>query len=61
MTANAETSESGSRWPRGAWWLAAVLPALLFFALYARSLPYEFVWTDRTELVQGLLIRPPSR
>ena len=44
-----------------AWLAAAALPAILFFALYARSLPYEFVWTDRTEIQQGLLIRPPGR
>lgn len=48
-------------WPPSAWWAAAALPAILFFALYARSLPYEFVWTDRTELAQGLLIRSPDR
>ena len=61
MTANAETTGSERRWKPGAWWLAALLPPVLFLSLYARTLPYEFVWTDRTELVQGLLVRPPSR
>ena len=38
----------------------ALLPSLLFLLLFARSLPYEFVWTDHTELEQGLVIRPPG-
>jgi tetratricopeptide (TPR) repeat protein len=61
MTADEASRGQGLRWPRRTWWAAAVLPAVFFCALYARALPYEFVWTDRTELVQGLLIRPPDR
>ena len=60
MPADEEAGARGS-WPLSAWLAAAILPAVLFLALHARSLPYEFVWTDRTELEQGLLIRPPGR
>lgn len=61
MPADEEVGGRGNGWSRSAWLAAAVLPAVFFVALHARSLPYEFVWTDRTELVQGLLIRPPGR
>ncbi len=33
-------------------------PALLFLALHARTLDYGFVWTDRTEIVEGGLLVP---
>jgi tetratricopeptide (TPR) repeat protein len=40
--------------------LIFLLPALVFLALHARTLPYEFVWTDQTEIVRGTLVRPPG-
>jgi tetratricopeptide (TPR) repeat protein len=38
--------------------LVLLLPALVFGALYLRSLDYELVWTDTGEIEQGSLIRP---
>ena len=38
--------------------LVLLLPALVFGALYLRSLDYELVWTDTGEIEQGTLIRP---
>lgn len=61
MTVDEQSGGSEGGWPSSAWLAAAVLPAILFLALFARSLPYEFVWTDRTEISQGLVIRAPGR
>ena len=42
-------------------WITAIgVPVLLFLALYGRSLSYEFVWTDQTEIQGALVIRPPG-
>ena len=38
-----------------------LLQVLLLVALYARAYDYDFVWTDHSEIEQGLLIRPPDR
>src|SRR5262245_45146382 len=38
-----------------------LLPPLLFFALYARTLDYGFVWVDQAEIVAGSILRPPGR
>ena len=38
--------------------LVLLLPALVFGALYLRSLDYDLVWTDTGEIEQGSLIRP---
>ncbi len=35
-----------------------LIPALIFIGLYARSLDYDFVWTDQGEIEVGLLIIP---
>jgi thioredoxin-like negative regulator of GroEL len=40
--------------------LLPLLPALLFLGLQLRTVSYEFVWTDHTEIEQGTLIRPPG-
>ncbi len=40
--------------------LMLVVPALLFAGLYARSLDYDFVWTDQGEIELGLIILPPG-
>ncbi|MDH3211959.1 MAG: tetratricopeptide repeat protein [Myxococcales bacterium] len=37
---------------------ALMLPALVFAALYLRSLDYDLVWTDVGEIEAGTLIRP---
>lgn len=37
-----------------------LLPGLAFLLLHVRSLPYEFVWVDDAEIVQGALIRAPG-
>jgi len=39
---------------------ATLLPALLFLALHARALGYEFVWVDEAEIVEGSILRPPG-
>ena len=39
-------------------WL--LVPVLIFLALHLRSLDYEFVWTDHSEVKRGLIIRPPG-
>ena len=39
-------------------WALLLAPALVFLALHARSLPYEFVWVDESEIVQGAIFRP---
>jgi len=57
----ADAEGRGSRGATTVWIVAAALPALLFLLVYARSLPYEFVWTDQAEIEQGLVIRPPGR
>jgi len=46
---------SSSRAP----WVLVLVP-VLFLVWYARSLDYEFVWTDQGEIVMGLMIRPIS-
>jgi tetratricopeptide (TPR) repeat protein len=38
-----------------------LLPALVFTGLYLRALDYEFVWTDKGEIEEGSLIRPPDQ
>jgi len=38
--------------------LAFLAPALFFVALYARALPFGFVWMDEGEIVREALIRP---
>ena len=38
-----------------------LLPALVFTGLYLRALDYEFVWTDKGEIEQESLIRPPDQ
>jgi tetratricopeptide (TPR) repeat protein len=40
--------------------LLLLLPPLLFLGLYLRALDYDFVWTDRGEIVYGILIQPPG-
>jgi tetratricopeptide (TPR) repeat protein len=40
---------------------ALLLPALVFTGLYLRALDYEFVWTDKGEIEQESLIRPPDQ
>jgi hypothetical protein len=46
------------RWHRDAF---VLLPALLFLGLHARTLDYEFVWTDLPEIADGSILRPPGR
>jgi hypothetical protein len=41
--------------------LLLLLPPLLFLGLYLRALDYDFVWTDRGEIVHGILIQPPGQ
>ncbi|HTF35295.1 MAG TPA: tetratricopeptide repeat protein [Myxococcota bacterium] len=38
--------------------LASFAPALLFVALHARALHFDFVWMDESEIVREALIRP---
>ncbi|MDJ0851637.1 MAG: hypothetical protein QNK04_24950 [Myxococcota bacterium] len=40
------------------WVLPALLPALAFLLLHARTLDHGFVWTDETALGAGTLLRP---
>jgi tetratricopeptide (TPR) repeat protein len=40
--------------------LLLLLPPLLFLGLYLRAFDYDFVWTDRGEIVYGILIQPPG-
>ena len=40
--------------------LLLLLPPLLFLGLQLRTVSYEFVWNDHTEIEQGTLIRPPG-
>ncbi len=41
--------------------LLLLLPSVLFLGIYSRSLNYDFVWTDRGEIRDGLIILPPDR
>ena len=40
--------------------LLLLLPAILFLGLQLRTVSYQFVWTDHTEIEHGTLIRPPG-
>ena len=37
-----------------------LLPALLLLGVHLRSVDYDFVWTDRSEIVEGGLLLPPG-
>lgn len=40
--------------------LLLVLPALVFLGFHLRTLDYDFVWTDQTEIVDGGIVVPPG-
>jgi len=63
MNESSKTNPAGShraRSVRGSRRLLLLLPSLLFLGLQLRTVSYDFVWTDHTEIEHGTLIRPPA-